>query len=38
MNLHSNYLYVMRKDGHYDIIYKQEHIRFGNIEILKDCD
>lgn len=28
LNLHDKYLYVMRKDGHYDIIYNTDKLNF----------
>lgn len=37
LNLHDKYLYVMRKDGHYDLLYQKNHISF-EIQHLKDCD
>ena len=37
LNLHDQYLYVIRKDGHYDVIYKRDCVEF-EIERLKDCD
>ena len=37
LNLHKKYLYVLRKDGHYDIIYKTNCVDF-NIQQLKDSD
>ena len=38
LNLHEYFIYVIRKDGHYDAIYNKDHIQFMNLENLRAND
>lgn len=38
LNLHDVFLHVIRKDGHYDIIYDNNYADKHNLAELKDCD
>jgi hypothetical protein len=38
LNMHDDILYVMRKDGHYDLLYKKDTAGLENIKVLMKSD
>ncbi len=38
LNFHDKYIYVLRKEGHYDLLYHNDHIDFPQIEFLSKAD